>query len=44
MLDNRSVSGWEQKVAGMSGRAHLNGEQQSKIMQYITVALNGSTQ
>lgn len=44
MLENRSVSSWERMVGGMSGRAHLNGEQQSKIMQYLTVALNGMQQ
>jgi cytochrome c5 len=44
MVDSRSVSGWEKMVGSMSGRAHLNSEQQSRIVQYLTVALNGMQQ
>jgi hypothetical protein len=44
MVDSRSASGWEKMVGSMSGRAHLNGEQQARIVQYLTVALNGMQQ
>lgn len=44
MVDSRSASGWEKMVGNMSGRAHLKGDEQARIVQYLTVALNGMQQ
>lgn len=38
LLDSRTISGWEQTVAGMSRRAGLNAAQQARIIEYITAA------
>jgi hypothetical protein len=40
MLDSRSLSGWKNEVAGMAGRAKINGVQQSAIVDYIAAAMN----
>lgn len=41
LLDSRSVSSWQTKVAGMARRAHLDSAQEAKIMEYIAVAHRG---
>ena len=38
MLDSRSVSGWKSMVSKMAGKAHLKGNQEQLIMEYLTAA------
>lgn len=38
LLDSRSMSGWEKAVTGMVGRARLDDEQKTRILDYIAVA------
>ena len=38
LVDSRSMSGWQQTVAGMSRRAGVNAEQQTRILDYMTAA------
>jgi hypothetical protein len=40
LLDSRSVSGWEQAVSSMSGRAKLSAPEKARILDYLTVAWN----
>lgn len=41
LLDSRSIASWQQAVSGMARRAGINGAQQARIMEYLTVARNG---
>ncbi len=38
LLDSRSVTGWQKAIAGMARRAGVNGEQQARMLDYITAA------
>lgn len=38
MLDSRSVSGWKSMVSKMAGKAHLKGNQEQLIVEYLTAA------
>ena len=40
MVDSRSISGWQKMVGSMSRRAHLNDEQQARILEYLAAAEN----
>ena len=39
MLDSRSIGGWEKAVGSMARRANLQGAEQARIMEYLSVAL-----
>jgi cytochrome c1 len=41
LLDSRTVSAWRDAVAGMARRANLDGGQQARIVEYLTVAQRG---
>jgi len=41
LLDSRTVSAWRDSVASMSRRANLDGAQQARIIEYLTVAQRG---
>ena len=41
LLDSRTISAWKDSVAGMSRRANLDGAQQARIIEYLTVAQRG---
>jgi hypothetical protein len=41
LLDSRTISAWREAVAGMSRRANLDGAQQARIIEYLTVAQRG---
>jgi hypothetical protein len=43
LLDSRTISAWREAVAGMSRRANLDGAQQARIIEYLTVAQRGMT-
>lgn len=38
MLDSRSITGWKNEVRKMAGKAHLKGNQEELIMEYLTAA------
>ena len=38
MLDSRSASGWKNMVRSMAGKAHLKGNQESLIVEYLAAA------
>ena len=38
MLDSRSVSGWKNMVRSMAGKAHLKGNQEALIFEYLAAA------
>ena len=38
MLDSRSASGWKNMVRSMAGKAHLKGNQESLIAEYLAAA------
>ncbi len=40
LVDSRSSSGWQKIVGTMSRRAHLNDEQQARILEYLAAAVN----
>ena len=40
MVDSRSISGWQKMVGSMSRRAHLNDDQQARILEYLAAAEN----
>jgi hypothetical protein len=40
LVDSRSNSGWQKIVGSMSRRAHLNDEQQARILEYLAAAEN----
>jgi len=40
LVDSRSNSGWQKIVGSMSRRAHLNDEQQARILEYLAAAVN----
>jgi hypothetical protein len=40
LVDSRSNSGWQKIVGTMSRRAHLNDEQQARILEYLAAAEN----
>lgn len=41
LLDSRTISAWRDAVASMSRRANLDGAQQARIVEYLTVAQRG---
>jgi hypothetical protein len=41
LLDSRTVSGWREAVAGMARRANLDGAEQARIVEYLSVAQRG---
>lgn len=41
LLDSRTMSAWRDSVASMSRRANLDGAQQARIIEYLTVAQRG---
>jgi hypothetical protein len=40
MVESRSNSGWQKIVGTMSRRAHLNDDQQARILEYLAAAAN----
>ena len=40
LVDSRSNSGWQKIVGSMSRRAHLNDDQQARILEYLAAAGN----
>ena len=40
LVDSRSNSGWQKIVGSMSRRAHLNDDQQARILEYLAAAEN----
>jgi hypothetical protein len=41
LLDSRSIPGWRTAVSGMARRANLSAAEESRILEYLTVAQNG---
>jgi hypothetical protein len=41
LLDSRTVSAWREAVSSMARRANLDGAQQARIVEYLTVAQRG---
>jgi hypothetical protein len=41
LLDSRSVSAWRDVVARMSRRAELSGDEEARVIDYLTAAQNG---